>query len=68
MRNAGLDQLIWVLIYGGLLLVSLGLFVWRRAAPSGWALVALGSLLAAAGALLVWVRSRRPADIPSAKD
>jgi vacuolar-type H+-ATPase subunit I/STV1 len=52
------DKLIWVLIYAGLLVVCLGIFVKRSAEGLGWALIALGAVVAAAGAALVWVRSR----------
>lgn len=62
MKKSTLDQAVWTLIYGGLILVMLGL--WSR--PQ---LPTFGSLLAAAGALgvlsggaLVWVRSRRGDD------
>ena len=53
-----LDQLIWVLIYGGLLTVVLGLFVHRSDALAGWVMLGLGGLLAPVGAVLVYVRSR----------
>jgi hypothetical protein len=59
MTNAKLDVLIWVLVYGGLLLLSLGLFVRRTSEPFGWTLIVIGALLTVAGTLLVWVRSRR---------
>ena len=62
MRNAALDQLIWVLIYGGLLLAALGWFVRRALAGVGSTLITAGLVLAALGALLIWVRSRRPPD------
>jgi hypothetical protein len=60
LSNDTLDKLAWVLIYGGLLLLSLGLFVWRVQASRGLALVALGALLAVLGAIAIWARSRRP--------
>ena len=50
---------VWVLIYGGLLLLVLGLAVMRREPGAlGWSLIVLGSIMAAAGAALIWVRSR----------
>ena len=52
------DKLIWVLIYGGLLGVCLGIFVKRSADGLGWTLVVLGAVVAIAGAALIWVRSR----------
>ena len=62
MSNSGLEKWVWVLIYGGLLVVSLGLFV-KRADPSfGWTLVAAGAFITVAGAVLVYLRAGRPAD------
>jgi len=62
MSNATLDKLIWVLIYGGLLTVCLGVFVLRADAGLGWAFVIGGGVVAAVGAALVVVRARRPPD------
>ena len=50
----------WVLIYGGLLPLSLGLFLLRTAPDLGWTLALTGAALAAAGVLLVLVRARLP--------
>lgn len=58
MTTNTIDKLIWVLIYGGLLAVCLGIFVKRGAEGLGWTLIALGAVVALAGAALVWVRSR----------
>lgn len=60
MRTGTLDTLIWVLIFGGLLVLSLGLFV-----PGGQGLLQLllvggGAGAAVAGVVLVAVRARRP--------
>ena len=50
---------IWVLIYGGLLILVLGLAVLRREPGAvGWTLIVLGSIMAPVGAALIWVRSR----------
>ena len=62
MQNATLDKLIWVLIYGGLLMLGLGLFVMRGDAGFGWTLVLLGAAVAVLGAVLIVVRSRRGPD------
>ena len=65
-RAAMFEVWAWVLIYGGLASVVLGLFVQRGGGErSGWLLVGLGSLLVPAGVLLIYLRSRLPA--PSAK-
>jgi drug/metabolite transporter (DMT)-like permease len=62
MRNPTLDKLIWVLIFGGLLFVSLGLFVEDRDVALGWGMVLGGALATAAGGVLIVVRSRRADD------
>lgn len=59
MKPATVETLVWVLIYGGLLTVSVGVFVLRGgAAGLGWTLVALGTVATVAGAALVAVRAR----------
>jgi hypothetical protein len=59
MSNAALEKLAWVLIYSGLLFACLGLFLMRSDALLGGAIVATGALDAAAGVVLIWLRSRR---------
>ena len=59
MSNAALEKLAWVLIYSGLLLASIGAFVWRQQPLPGWILIGAGAVDAAIGALLIWLRSRR---------
>ena len=59
MDNSTIDKLVWVLIYSGLLLVGLGVFLMRSDTVVGWVVVIAGALDAAAGAVLIWVRSRR---------
>ena len=53
-----LQQLIWVLIYGGLLTLVLGLSVQRTDDAIGWSLVAGGAIVAAIGFALIYLRSR----------
>ncbi|MCJ0763276.1 hypothetical protein [Variovorax terrae] len=55
---ARLQKLIWILIYGGLLAAVLGLATEREDDALGWSLVVAGSVVAAAGFTLIWVRSR----------
>ena len=57
-----IEKWIWPLIYGGLLLLSLGLFVGRRidGMGMGWALVLVGAAGVVAGAVLLVARSRLP--------
>ncbi|MES2980055.1 MAG: hypothetical protein V4731_16655 [Pseudomonadota bacterium] len=52
------QQLIWVLIYGGLLTVVLGISVSRTDDTWGWSLISAGAVLAVVGAVLIYVRSR----------
>lgn len=58
MSASALDALIWVLVYGGLIVLGLGFAVQRSDAALGWGLVVAGAVVAAVGALLVVVRSR----------
>lgn len=55
---ARLQQLIWILIYGGLLTLVLGLSVQRMDDALGWSMVVAGSVVAAIGVVLIYVRSR----------
>ncbi len=57
-----LQQLIWVLIYGGLLTLVLGVSVQRTDDGLGWFMVAGGAVLALIGFGLVFVRARMKAD------
>ena len=52
------ESWVWMLIYGGMGLLGLGLSVQRTNAPLGWAMVALGGLGGVVGVVLIWVRSR----------
>ena len=54
-----LGMLTWVLIYGGLLLLGLGLSMQRANRPESWYVAATGIGLALLGVLLVWARSRQ---------
>ena len=55
---ARLQSLIWILIYGGLLSLVLGLAVERDDEATGWPLVLGGGIVAAVGFVLIYVRSR----------
>ena len=55
---ARLDVAIWVLIFGGLFAVVLGFASHKVAPATGWSLMAFGGCIAAAGVVLIWVRSR----------
>lgn len=53
-----LEVLIWVLIYGGLLGIGLGVMLARSEAALGIGIAVAGGIVAAAGFVLIWVRSR----------
>lgn len=55
---ARLDALVWTLIFGGLLTLVLGIASHDETAIGGWSLSALGGIAAAAGVVLIFVRSR----------
>jgi hypothetical protein len=57
--DARFDACTWACIYGGLLLLFLAPFGLRQGAAFGWALGAAGALATAAGATMIWRRSRR---------
>ncbi len=53
-----LETLIWVLIYGGLLTLVIGVFMSRRQDGAGSEMMVAGTILALIGASLIYVRSR----------
>lgn len=53
-----LQNLIWVLVYGGLLTFILGLFTQRTDAVLGTSLSWFGGVVAVVGFALIYVRSR----------
>ncbi|MDM0047176.1 hypothetical protein QTH91_21975 [Variovorax dokdonensis] len=56
--HARLEGWIWVLIYGGLFGVVLGLAIGRVHEVAGWSLGVPGAILVVVGAALIYVRSR----------
>ena len=61
MSNKQLEALTWVLIYSGLGVACLGLFVQRGSEVMlGWVMIVAGFADAALGVALLWLRSRRP--------
>jgi hypothetical protein len=55
-----IGTLIWVLIYGGLFGVGLGIALERLGDSYGWTVIGAGMVAIAVGCVLVWVRSRMP--------
>jgi hypothetical protein len=62
LNSKRLHTLIWVLVYGGLLTLVLGLSVQRSDDDLGWSMVAAGLVVALLGFALVFVRARMKAD------
>ncbi len=59
---ARIEAWVWILIYGGLLTLVLGLAVGRIEPVLGGVMAFVGAVLALAGAVLLWVRSRLKQD------
>lgn len=57
-RLLRVERMIWVLIYGGLLSVVLGLFIDQQEAQDAGLFYQLGGLAVVAGVVLIYVRSR----------
>jgi hypothetical protein len=55
---AWVERLIWILIYGGILLVILGIVAGGTHLIAGWSLGAVGAAAITGGVVLIWVRSR----------
>jgi hypothetical protein len=55
---AAVERWVWILIYGGLLTLCLGLFAGRSEAGLGTLLVVGGIVAALSGVVLIVVRSR----------
>ncbi len=56
--TARVAALTWVLIFGGMLMLALGLVVGRSEPGLGWAIAAASIVAIVAGVMLIWVRSR----------
>ena len=54
---ARVEKWIWILAYGGLFALVLGIATLPASAGGGWTLITLGAIAVIAGAALVWVRS-----------
>ena len=56
-KMARLHKIIWMLIFGGLITIILGIFVERAGDAMGWMMVVAGVVMTAIGAVLIYVRS-----------
>ncbi len=59
LSTSRLAALTWVLIFGGMLMLALGLVVRRSDAALGWGMAGGSVAAIVVGVVLVWVRSRR---------
>lgn len=62
MSNKTVEALAWVLIYGGLIIASLGVFLRHDEGLLGSGVFVTGLLLAVGGGVLIWLRSRMKDD------
>jgi hypothetical protein len=60
MDSKTMERWAWVLIFGGGLVGSLGLFMVRLDGQAGWALLGLAAAALVGGVVLIVLRSRRP--------
>ena len=58
MKTSTVETWVWVLIYGGLLLACLSVFVTRESTPLAWVLGGTGAVATLLGAVLIYLRSR----------
>jgi len=52
--------LVWVLIFGGLFVLGMGISLERSGQSFGWGFIGVGTAAVVAGCVLIWVRSRMP--------
>ncbi len=55
-----IGTLIWVLVYGGLFAICIGVALGSAGERYGPGVVVGGAVVVAAGLVLIWLRSRRP--------
>jgi hypothetical protein len=60
MDDTKLDKLVWPLIYAGMFIAGLGIWFMEHRPSAAWSLLIGGGTLIGIGALLIWLRSRRP--------
>ena len=61
-KRRRVEQLIWVYLYGGLFAVVLGIATGRSNEALGWWIAVPGAIVAGAGVVLIYVRSRMKED------
>ena len=65
LSTARVEAWVWILIYGGLIVVSVGFALQQQGRAFGIGVMLAGALAAAIGVVLIWVRSRM-SDAPDA--
>ena len=55
-----IGTLIWVLIFGGLFVLGMGIALERSGESYGWNFISGGGIAIVVGCVLIWVRSRMP--------
>jgi hypothetical protein len=55
---ARVEAWVWILIYGGLIVLSVGFALQQQGRAYGIGVMLAGALVAAIGCVLIWVRSR----------
>ena len=55
------ERLVWILIYGGLIVFVVGVALSRGGLDYGWSVAVGGTVAVVAGFVLVWIRSRMSA-------
>lgn len=58
MKTATIEKWTWILIYGGMICMALGLSMREFDRAKGWGLIACGGGVALLGVVCIWVRSR----------
>lgn len=59
---ARIERLAWIFLYLGLFTLVLGIASLKYHAGGAWSLIVVGGVLAVAGGVLIWVRSRLSLD------
>lgn len=60
MDNKAIESLAWVLVYAGMLVFGLGVWLLEHSLAIGSTLMLFGAAGVGSGVVLIWVRSRRP--------
>ena len=55
-----IGTVIWVLIFGGLFVLGMGVALERSGESYGWNFISGGGVAIVVGCVLIWVRSRMP--------